>query len=174
MAREAIEKPWSRPRDRCPSTPGEGTTHKQAQPDGHYLQVIKPRSGNHLAGVTIQVIYEDPEEVRERLGTHTACTHLTSQQMNGRLVRKTSSFSQERERLEDSCVWEDGGIQPDPPGRNLAHRGERWATSVAALLPGGAASLTDHIWTVKELLMTVVPPHAIKIRYGDCRPPVAI
>ena len=31
-----------------------------------------------------------------------------------------------------------------------------------------AAGLTDHIWTVKELLMTLVAPEAINTEWGDC------
>ena len=56
------------------------------------MQVIKHREGGHVIGVTIKVVYGDPEEVLAEVGGHTAYverTHLTSRQMNGRLVRKT-------------------------------------------------------------------------------------
>ena len=44
------------------------------------------------------------------LGEHTAYveqTHLTSRQMNGRLVHKALSFSKELEMFKVSYVWED-------------------------------------------------------------------
>jgi len=72
--------------------------------------VIKHRSGSRLTRITIKVVYGDLEEVRKLLGEHTAYverTHLTSRQMNGRLVRKTLSFSKEREMLEASSARED-------------------------------------------------------------------
>jgi hypothetical protein len=34
---------------------------------------------------------------------------------------------------------------------------QRWKRQTPAM----AAKLTDHIWTIKELLMTVVPPCAV-------------
>jgi len=106
--REAMVETWGQ----VPEYTGRGRPprHKQAQHDWHYLQVVKHRSGNSVRGVTVKVVYGDPEEVRALLGEHTACverTHLTSRQMNGRLVRKSLSFSKEREMLEASCAWED-------------------------------------------------------------------
>ena len=63
-----------------------------------------------LIGVTIKVIYGDPESVPDVVGAHTAYverTNLTSRQMNGRLVRKTLSYSKQLEALRASCAWED-------------------------------------------------------------------
>jgi hypothetical protein len=61
-------------------------------------------------GVTIKVIYGDPETVPAVVGTHTAYverTNLTSRRMNRRLVRKTRSYSKQLAALAVSCVWED-------------------------------------------------------------------
>jgi len=72
--------------------------------------VIKRRSAYRLTGISIQVVYGDPEEVIALLGEHTAYverTHLTSRQMNGRLVHKTLSYSKEVEMLEAASAWED-------------------------------------------------------------------
>ena len=57
--------------------------------DWKYLQIVKTRSGSKLISVISKVIYGDPDEVKDLLGEHTAYverTHLTSRQMNGRLV----------------------------------------------------------------------------------------
>lgn len=95
----------------------------------------------------------------EQLGEHTAYverTPLTSRPMNGCLVPKTLSFSKEREMLEVSCTWEDRVYNLTRPVKTLrieVNDGQRrWQPRSPAM----AARLTDHIWTVKELLMTVV------------------
>jgi len=147
--------------------PGRPPTHKQAQPDWRYLQVIKHHARNRLRGVTIKVIYGDPQEVQEFLGEHTGYierTNLTSRQMNGRLVRKTLSFSKAREMLCASCAWEDWVYNLTRPLKTLrieVNDGQRrWQLRTPAM----AAGLTDHIWTVKELLMTVVAPDIINTK----------
>ena len=73
--------------------------------------MVKKRQGSRLVSVHIKVVYGDPEEVKAMVGAHTAYverTNLTSRQMNGRLVRKTLSFSKELRFLEAASGWEDG------------------------------------------------------------------
>jgi hypothetical protein len=157
--REAMVETWGQ----VPEYAGQGRppTNKQPQPDWHYVQVIKHHTGYRLTGITIKVVYGDPQEVLDLLGAHTAYverTHLTSRQMNGRLVRKTLSFSKELEMLEASCAWEDWVYNLMRPVKTLrieVNDGQRrWLPRSPAM----AAGLTDHIWTVKDLLMTVVAP----------------
>ena len=81
--------------------------------------------------------------------------------MNGRLVRKTLSYSKQRAMLEAACAWEDWvynltrSVKTLQLEVNTSQR--RWQPRSPAM----AAGLTDHIWTVKELLMTVVAPMGI-------------
>jgi hypothetical protein len=160
--REALVQMWGH----VPDYGGRGRppTRPQPQPGWHYLQVIKRRSGHRLTGVTIKVVYGDPEEVCAHVGAHTAYverTNLTSRQMNGRLVRKTLSFSKNLAMLEAACAWEDAVYNLTRPLKTLRVRvtGEsrRWQPRSPAM----AAGLTDHIWTVAALLMTVVAPENI-------------
>jgi len=67
---EAMLETWGQ----VPEYSGRGRrpTHKQPRPDWHYLQVVKHRSGRHLIGVSIKVIYGTPEEVKTLLEEHTA------------------------------------------------------------------------------------------------------
>jgi hypothetical protein len=123
--------------------------------------VTKHRSGGRLIGITYRVVYGDPKEVRDLMGLNTAYverTNLTSRQMNGRMVRKTLSFSKEDEMLEASCAWEDWVYNLTRPVKSLrieVNDGQRrWQPRSAAM----AARLTDHIGTIKELMMTVVVP----------------
>jgi hypothetical protein len=60
--------------------------------------------------------------------------------------------------LEASCAWEDWVYNLTRPVKSLrieVNDGQRrWQTRSAAM----AAGLTDHVWTIKELMMTVVVP----------------
>jgi hypothetical protein len=158
---QAMLETWGK----VPDYGGRGAPPKLPKPgkDWQCLQVIKKRKGRKLESVRIKVIYGSPEEVKAKLGCHTAYierTNLTSRTMNGRLVRKTLSFSKELRFLEASTILEDAIYNftrpvktlrvelPNP--RNLA----RWQQRSPAM----AAGLTDHIWTVQELLTVVLVP----------------
>lgn len=163
--REALVATWGQVPDYCGQ--GRPPTRKQAQPDWHYLQVIKHRSGYRLTGMTIKVVYGTADEVLALVGAHTAYverTNLTSRQMNGRLVRKTLSYSKQLELLEAACAWEDWVYNLTRSVKTLqveVNDGQRrWQPRSPAM----AAGLTDHIWTVKELLMTVVAPEKINTK----------
>jgi len=160
--REALVETWGQ----VPEYGGVGRppTVKRPQKEWQYLQVIKTRSGSRLIGVTIKVIYGDPETVPAEVGAHTAYverTNLTSRQMNGRLVRKTLWYSKQLEMLRPPVLGRIGSWVLSRPVKTLqvevndGHK--RWQPRSAAM----AAGLTDHIWTVKELLMTVVAPRDI-------------
>jgi hypothetical protein len=140
---------------------GRPPTRKQPRPDWKCLQVTKHRSGGRLIGITYRVVHGDSNEVCDLLGLNTAFverTNLTSRQMNGRMVRKTLSFSKEIEMLEASCAWEDWVYNLTRSVKSLrvetSEGWRRWLPTSAAMTAG----LTDHIWTIKELMMTVVVP----------------
>ena len=106
--REAMLETWGK----VPQYSGQGRPPTVLKPgkDWHYLQVIKKREGCKLISITTKVISGDPEEVKNLLGEHTAYverTNLTSRQMNGRLVRKTLSFSKELHLLKAASALED-------------------------------------------------------------------
>jgi hypothetical protein len=129
--------------------------------------VIKPRCGYRLSGVTIKVVYGTPEEVCALVGAHTAYierTNLTSRQMNGRLVRKTLSYSKQLEMLEAACAWEDWVYNLTRSVKSLHMEVNTSQRRWQPRSPAMAAGLTDHIWTVKELLMSVVAPIGINIQ----------
>ena len=159
--REAMLETWGK----VPQYHGRGRppTLPQPEKDWHYLQVIKKREGSKLIGVTTKVIYGDPEEVKTLLGEHTAYierTHLTSRQMNGRLVRKTLSFSKELRLLKSASTLEDALYNFTRPVKTLRveltkhSKQAHWQQRTPAM----AAGLSDHIWTAKELLHFVLIP----------------
>ena len=153
---EAMVETWGQ----VPPYKGRGKRpkHKKPLPDWQYVRIIKNRDGHRLVCVDVQFVFGDWAEVYVKMGAHTAYverTFLTSRQMNARLVRKTLSFSKQVARLEDACAWEDWAYNLTRPCQSLREEdtqtGGRWHRRSPAM----AAGLTDHIWTVKELLMTV-------------------
>ncbi len=162
--RTALVETWGQ----VPAYQGRGRppTQKQPQPEWQYVQVIKERSGSRVTAVHITVVYGDPDEVLELMGGHTAYverTNLTSRQMNGRLVRKSLSYSKQREALEAACAWEDWVYNLTRTVETLSLPGRDGSCRWQRQSPAMAAGLTDHIWTIKELLMTVVPPSALNM-----------
>ena len=121
--------------------------------DANFLR----RSGSEL-----RVIFDDPLKTLELLGSSTATierTHLTMRLFNGRLARKTLAFSKQVAMYRASAAWEDLVYNLARPLKTLrlpvgGDAKRRWKQRS----PGMASGLTDHIWTVKELLKTVVPP----------------
>lgn len=139
---------------------GRPPTKKQPRPDWHYLQVVKQRENGRVVGTEPRVIYGD-ETTLARLGQHTAYverTNLTSRHMTGRLVRKTLGFSKQRYMLEAACIWEDVVYNFARHVKTLrleVNDGfRRWQYRSPAM----AAGLTDHIWSIEELLMLVPVP----------------
>ena len=145
---------------------GRPPTRKQALDGWHYTQMVKQRDAKgNLIGVDIRVIYGD-ETTLARTGTRTVYverTNLTSRLMNGRLVRKTLGFSKELTMLEASCVWEDVIYNLTRSVKTLRlevmpQTKRRWIHRSPAM----AAGITDHIWSIRQLLMAVpVPTNSI-------------
>jgi len=78
---------------------------------------------------------------------------------NARLVRKTLAFSKDVGMYRAAAAWEDLVYNLARPLKTLrlpvvGDAKRRWQPRSPAM----ASGLTDHIWTVKELLKTVAPP----------------
>lgn len=137
---------------------GRRPTRKQPGADWHYTQMVKQRDATgNLIGIDLRVIYGD-DTTLERTGTRTTCverTNLTSRHMNGRLVRKTLGYSKRVEMLESACAWEDIVYNFTRSVKTLRCEinidGKRWLRCSPAM----AAGLTDHIWSIRELLMLI-------------------
>jgi len=124
---------------------------------------IVPGENGRVVGVELRVIYGDEEEVLALFGKSTAYverTHLTMRLFNSRLARKTLAFSKLLEMYRASAAWEDLVYNLARALKTLRVEvfndpNRRWKPRTPAM----AAGLTDHIWTVKELLTTVVLPN---------------
>jgi hypothetical protein len=96
---------------------------------------------------------------------HIERNNLASRLFNGRQVRKTLAFSKELEFHRAAARWEDGYYNLVRKHKSLRlpvqeARPQKWSPRTPAM----AANLTDHIWTVKELLTTLPLPCAVNTR----------
>ena len=141
---------------------GRPPTRKRPLPGWQYVQAVKQRENGRVVGVELRVVFGDPIKTVELLGKSTSYierTHLTMRLFNGRLVRKTLAFSKDVGMYRASAAWEDLVYNLARPLKTLrvevfGDPRRRWIQQSPAM----ASGLTDHIWTVKELLNTVVPP----------------
>jgi hypothetical protein len=142
---------------------GRPPTRKQPGQDWQYLQMVKQRDERgKFSGVKLRVIFGSRAEVLQLLGSSTAYierNHLTSRLFNGRQVRKTLAFSKKVDDYRASASWEDAYYNLVRPHKSLRLPAEadperKWLPRTPAM----AAGLTDHIWTVKELLTTLPCP----------------
>ena len=145
---------------------GRPPTRKQPGSDWQYLQMVKQRDEHgRFQGADIRVIYSKKAEVIALLGESTAYierSNLTSRLFNGRQVRKTLAFSKELPFYQAAAVWEDSYYNLIRPHKSLRtpcdiSSSRKWL----ARTPAMAANLTDHIWTVKELLTTLPLPSSV-------------
>ena len=141
---------------------GRPPTRKQAQPGWQYLQMVKIRDEHgKFQGTKLRVIFGTKAEVLELLGKSTAYierSNLTSRMFNGRQVRKTLAFSKHIDYYRAATVWEDAYYNLIRPHKSLAQRISNGRQKWRKQTPAMVAKLTDHIWTVKELLTTIPLP----------------
>ena len=141
---------------------GRPPTRKQPQPGWQYVQMVKQRENGRVVGIEVRVVFGDPVETLKLLGQSTAYierTHLTMRLFNGRLVRHSLAFSKDLGMYRASAAWEDliYNLARSLKTLRVEVSGDpkrRWKQRSPAM----ASGLTDHIWTVKELLKTIVPP----------------
>lgn len=139
---------------------GRPPTRKKPGADWLYLQMVKQRDERgRFTGTKLKAIFGSLEEVTQLLGKTTAYlerSHLTSRLFNGRQVRKTLAFSKDVDCYRAAATWEDMYYNLVKPHKSLRLRvtdapGRKWKLRTPAM----AAQLTDHVWTVKELLTSI-------------------
>ena len=144
---------------------GRPPTRPKPGKDWLYLQMVKHRDEHgRLQNVELKAIWGAKTELIELLGKSTAYierSNLTTRIFNARLTRKTLAFSKNAQAHEDAITWEDAyynWVRPHK-GLRVEIRGNptcKWLLRTPAM----AAGLTDHSWTVKELLLTIPLPSA--------------
>lgn len=152
------------PTKRGPGRP-RNTSCRVLNPDLLYAQVDKRRKKGRVVEVRRRIIFGSAEVISEVLGDQQINTayverdNLTSRQSNGRLVRKTLSHSKKSYYLRRHLELEDAVFNFVRPHQALrtalpsSFHGRKWQPQTPAM----AAGLTDHIWTLEELLSYRVP-----------------
>jgi len=132
---------------------GRPPTQKRARPGWLYIQMVKQRDEHgRMKGVKLRVVFGKSTAYIER-------SNLTSRLFNGRQVRKTLAFSKEVAAYKAAAAWEDCYYNLVRPHKSLRSpvadaSPQKWLPRTPAMV----AKLTDHIWTVKELLTTLPVP----------------
>jgi len=131
-----------------------------------YAQVDKRREPGRVVEVRRRIIFGARAIITKVLGGQQIKTayverdNLTSRQTHGRLVRKTlshskkSSFRRRHLALEDAVF---NFVRPHQALRSAVSQptlGRTWQQRSPAM----AAGLTDHLWSLEELLAYRVPP----------------
>lgn len=147
---------------RVPEYSGRGRppTCKKPGENWLYLQMVKQHDERgHFAGTKLKTVFGNLEEVTQLLGETTSYierSNLTSRLFNGRQVRKTLAFSKDVNCHRAAATWEDLYYNLVKPHKSLRVRvhdipNRKWKPRTPAM----AAGLTNHVWTVKELLTSL-------------------
>jgi IS1 family transposase len=169
--RRGSRGPWPRPRLEPP-------------PDLLYAQVVKHREKGRVTGISEKVVFGTPDMLQTYLDRSPVDQHLntafverqngTMRHQNRRFTRRTLSFSKEGYWLERQLhlslgyyhfCWAHGGLREEisPP---LPTKGNGSPKKWRPMTPLMAAVVTDHQWTLKELLNFRVPPQVDSIVKG--------
>jgi hypothetical protein len=140
-------------------------------PDLLYAQVDKRKEKSRVVEVSRRIVFGQPEAIAQVIEaggygsqintSYVERNNLTMRQSNGRLVRKALSYSKDADLL----YWH---TELDDAVYNLSHKhwalrerlpepeayGRKWRQRTPAM----AAGLTDHPWTILELLTCKIPP----------------
>lgn len=153
------------------------TPRKYPPPELCYAVVVKERERGRVVHVTTRIVYGTEEQVRVALQnspvSHEINTagvernNLTVRQHSRRLGRKVNAFSKDRDFLEYQLTLAFAYYHFVIPHRGLRQRlaqplptkgphatPKKWKQ----VTPAMAAGLTDHIWTMDELLSFRIPP----------------
>jgi hypothetical protein len=127
--------------------------------DLKYAQVVKEHDGKNLLSITKRIIFGDSKNINEsEISTsHIERENLNLRQENKRLARKTLAYSKKDKWLQLSMILQmtahnfvrtHHGLKKE----NIEKiKGKVWK-KYDKMTPMMSIGLTDHIWTLKELL----------------------
>jgi hypothetical protein len=147
-----------------------GRSHNKPRPilesELQYAQIDKHHKDGRVVEGGRRVIFGSAEAIIQLLGDQHINTsyverdHLTSRHSNGRLVRQTLSYSKKDYYLQRHLDLEDAVFNFVRAHHSLRvavrHpvNGRKWQQRSPAMVAG----LTDHMWTLEELLSHRLPP----------------
>lgn len=169
---------WETP----PRRPGPGRPplpRKRPPPDLCYAVVVKERENRRIVNVTTRLVYGTQRQIQDALQASPVSStintsgvernNLTMRQHSRRMGRKVMAFSKDRDYLEHQLtlafayyhfVVPHRGLRRHLP-RPIPTKGPRATYKKwESVTPAMAAGLTDHVWSMDELLsFRVLPKH---------------
>lgn len=157
--------------EEVPREPGKCGRPRKARlvphPDLDYAQVIKQREKGRVVNIDTAVILGDPKRIARRLADSPVSSrintafvernNLTLRQTSRRLTRKTNGFSKKKVRFEFQLHLAMAYYHFVRPHSGLKSEGNTHGKRWQERTPTMAAGITDHIWSMKELLEYLVP-----------------
>lgn len=166
-----VQPPRQGPRGRFPKP------HRMPPPDLCYAVVVKKREHGRVVHVTTRLIYGTTAQVEAALRASPVSdtintygverNNLTVRQHSRRLGRKVNAFSKAPDSLEQQLtlafayyhfVVPHHGLRQRLPYPLLTKGPKGSRKKWKPVTPAMAAGLTDHVWTMEELLSFRVPP----------------
>ena len=150
----------------------------EPSPDLLYAQVVKHRRKGRVVNVTEKVVFGSQEAMQAYLERSPVSKHIntafverqnnTMRQHNERFTRKTLSFSKDDYWLERQAYLSvgyyhfclpHGGLREEilPP---IPTKGKGSPKKWRQVTPAMSVGVTDHVWTLQELLTYRLPPDA--------------
>lgn len=151
---------WGGHKDALLEVFGKHTAHRRlAGKNWHYLQVVKVHDDyQRVIGLKPRLVWGKTLQAQHPLSPNVAYverTHLTSRLMSARLQRKSLRFSKRLQPLVSSAFWCDSIYNLVHPHKSLrqptGQQAQRWIPRSPAMVAG----LTDHLWSVYELLSLI-------------------
>ena len=151
-----------------------------APPDLLYAQVVKTREKGRVVAVDTKIVFGTEQEIADLLAnslvSQTINTsfverdNLTQRQSNRRLTRRTNGFSKDMSWFEKQLWLSLAYYHLVLPHHSLRQplpepeptRGTGTPRKWKPVSPAMAAGITDHVWTITELLSYRVPFHFLK------------
>lgn len=137
-------------------------------PDLKYAQVRKHRRKGRVISLTTKVIFGNEDEVKELLESSKVSNsintsfiernNLTLRQGNRRLTRKSNGFSKKRHKLESQLHLFFGYYHFVRPHGSLRIEANEQRRRWKYRTPAMASGISDHIWSMNELLNCWIPP----------------
>lgn len=165
---------WLQPQRQGPRGP-HPKPRKVPPANLYYAQVVKKRENGRVIEVSTKPVFGHPAMIQLLLADSATSTeintsfverqNLTMRQCNRRLTRKTNGFSKELSWFEKQ-LWLSSAyyhfVLPHeslkvPLVEPLATKGAGSLKKWAPVTPAMKAGITDHVWTISELLSFRVP-----------------
>jgi IS1 family transposase/transposase-like protein len=166
-----VRPPRNGPRGRFPKP------HRAPPPDLCYAVVVKEREKGRVVNITTRLVYGTTEQVDAALRASPVSRTITTygvernnatvRQHSRRMGRKVNAFSKDPGYLEHQLTLAFAYYHFVVPHRGLRQRLPRVLPTKGRqgsrkkwkpVTPAMAAGLTDHVWTMDELLSFRVPP----------------